>query len=237
MADKGKPQRLFIHDPLKWPHSPAPYIRQDLEDMRYDHLALVSCSFLLAASATAQDVAGGYGQPSSTVVQTRYEPAVNEHVNFVYAQVLSVEPVYQDVQIPRQVDRCENYQRTQRRAPRGAGGTVLGAIIGGAIGNQIGSGSGRRAATVAGAIAGGAIGHEAGREDHVYDEQHCFVSEEYVIESQLAGYDVEYRYRGEVFMSRLDRHPGDRLRIRVAVSPAESMDASIPAAASGTLRH
>jgi uncharacterized protein YcfJ len=43
--------------------------------------------------------------------------------------------------------------------------------------------------------------------------------EEHVLEQQLVGYDVEYRYRDDVFMSRLDYHPGDRVKIRIAVSP------------------
>lgn len=38
--------------------------------------------------------------------------------------------------------------------------------------------------------------------------------------NRLAGYDVEYRYRGDVFISRVPEDPGDRLRIRIAVSPA-----------------
>ena len=37
---------------------------------------------------------------------------------------------------------------------------------------------------------------------------------------QLIGYDVEYRYRGEVYMSRLDYDPGERLRVRISVTPA-----------------
>lgn len=206
--------------------------------MRYNLLVLACCS-LLPAAVLAQDGVGAYGQQpvSAAVIQTRYEAPAGEHVSYAYAQVLHVAPAYQDVRVPRQVERCEHYERVERSPPRGAGGTVLGAIIGGAIGNQIGSGSGRRAATVAGAIAGGAIGHEAGRENRTVDQQHCFVDEEFVIESQQVGYDVEYRYRGEVFMSRLDRHPGDRLRIRVAVSPAETLDASMAPVSGGHLRH
>lgn len=37
---------------------------------------------------------------------------------------------------------------------------------------------------------------------------------------RIDGYDVEYRYRGEVYLSRLDYDPGERLRVRVSVSPA-----------------
>lgn len=147
-----------------------------------------------------------------------------EHVNFAYAQVLRVQAVYADVEVPRAVEYCENYDRVERNGPRSAGGTVLGALIGGAIGNQIGSGSGRRAATVAGAVAGGAIGHAAGSETRTSSEHRCHLVEEYVVETQVTGYDVEYRYRGEVYLSRLDFDPGDRLRIRVSVAPAVRAD-------------
>lgn len=48
----------------------------------------------------------------------------------------------------------------------------------------------------------------------------CQLVEEDREVNRLAGYDVEYRYRGDVFISRVPEDPGDRLRIRVAVSPA-----------------
>lgn len=38
-------------------------------------------------------------------------------------------------------------------------------------------------------------------------------------ERRIVGYDVEYQYKGETYMSRLDRDPGSRLRIRVAITP------------------
>ena len=38
---------------------------------------------------------------------------------------------------------------------------------------------------------------------------------------QIAGYDVEYRYRGEIYESRLNYDPGERLRVRVSVTPAD----------------
>ena len=40
-------------------------------------------------------------------------------------------------------------------------------------------------------------------------------------ERRLTGYDVEYQYKGETYMSRLAGDPGNRLRIRVTVSPDE----------------
>ena len=38
-------------------------------------------------------------------------------------------------------------------------------------------------------------------------------------ERRLVGYDVEYIYKGETYMSRLAADPGSRLRIRVSVLP------------------
>lgn len=38
-------------------------------------------------------------------------------------------------------------------------------------------------------------------------------------ERRLVGYDVEYQYKGEKYMSRLAADPGSRLRIRIAVMP------------------
>ena len=40
-------------------------------------------------------------------------------------------------------------------------------------------------------------------------------------ERRLTGYDVEYQYKGETYMSRLAGDPGNRLRIRVSVTPDE----------------
>ena len=38
---------------------------------------------------------------------------------------------------------------------------------------------------------------------------------------RIAGYNVEYRYKGALFMSRMDYDPGNKLRIRITVSPAD----------------
>ena len=38
-------------------------------------------------------------------------------------------------------------------------------------------------------------------------------------ERRLVGYDVEYTWKGEKYMSRLAADPGSRLRIRIAVIP------------------
>lgn len=149
-----------------------------------------------------------------------------ENVAFAYADVLRVDPIYitREVREPR--EECyEAEVRGSSRYDDTAAGTIVGAIIGGAVGNQVGKGNGRKAATVAGAIAGGAIGREidaSNNPDRRYSETRteCRLVDEIREERQISGYDVEYRYRGDVYLSRLDYDPGERLRIRVSVMPA-----------------
>src|SRR5687768_15723378 len=38
---------------------------------------------------------------------------------------------------------------------------------------------------------------------------------------RIVAYDVEYSYKGDVFMSRMRRDPGSRVRVRVSVTPDE----------------
>lgn len=153
-------------------------------------------------------------------------PDMVENVSYAYAQVLRVDPVYERVILSRPEERCEDevvYERVD--GGNRAAGAVIGAVIGGVLGNQVGKGSGRRAATVAGAVAGGAIGGNIGEgQARVTGEEvrpGCRLVEVEREERRLAGYDVEYRYKGDVYMSRLDHDPGDRLRIRVSVAPAD----------------
>lgn len=152
-----------------------------------------------------------------------------ENVSYGYADVLRVDPVYETVMTSEPREEC--YDHPEQYRPRSGGdptgGTVLGAIIGGALGNQVGKGDGRKAATVAGAVIGGAIGRDIdkrnGSEGGHYERGRttCRVVEVQREERRVVGYDVEYRYRGEVFMSRLDYDPGDRMRVRVAIAPAD----------------
>jgi uncharacterized protein YcfJ len=36
---------------------------------------------------------------------------------------------------------------------------------------------------------------------------------------RIVAYDVEYTYKGDTYMSRLDSDPGNRVRVRVSVTP------------------
>ncbi len=150
----------------------------------------------------------------------------SDNVRVGWADVLRVDPVYDEVQVSRPREECHEAEVDHRYDSRGnnAAGTVIGAIVGGALGNTVGKGDGRKAATVAGALVGGAIGNNAARRDDRYyasSETRCRVIDERVSERRIIGYDVQYRYRGDVYMSHLDYDPGERMRVRVSVSPAE----------------
>ena len=171
---------------------------------------LVMTALLASAPALAQD-----GPPP---------PPPNANTHYGWADVLRVDPIYRVIQVERPQQECYNQpvERVDRRGS--AAGTVIGAIVGGVLGNTVGKGDGRRAATVVGAVAGGAIGNKVGsREDSVQQGSvtQCQNVSEVHEERRIVAYNVEYRYHGDVYVSRLPYDPGDRLRIRISVSPVE----------------
>ncbi len=167
---------------------------------------------------------------ATPVIAQGYESAEigpEEAISFGFADVLRSDPIYETVQEARPREVCSDVSTERnRRYDNTNAGTVIGALVGAALGNQVGGGDGRRAATVAGAVVGGAVGREVdasnnpqGTERTVRSE--CRVVDQYVERKEVVGYDVQYRYRGEVYSSRLDYDPGEKLRVRVAVSPAD----------------
>jgi uncharacterized protein YcfJ len=156
-----------------------------------------------------------------------------------YARVVDVDPIVRHVRtsVPRQ--ECYEETRYRGREDDGvilsrngtAGHTILGAVIGAGIGNSIGSGDGRRAATVAGAIIGSAIGHDvgerrrdqwrSGRSEEPYRAERCETRYEERYEDRTEGYRVTYEYNGQRYTTRLPYDPGEKIRVRVSVTPDE----------------
>lgn len=152
-------------------------------------------------------------------------PDDSDNAKVAWADVLRVDPIYDRVQTSSPREECEDVP-VERRVDNGnrAAGTVLGAIVGGVLGSTVGKGDGRKAATVAGAVVGGAVGNNAARGEERYyadTERRCRMVQDVGEERRVVGYDVQYRYRGDVYMSRLNYDPGDRLRVRVSVEPVE----------------
>ena len=162
---------------------------------------------LLATSVHAQD--------------GRYVNA-DDNAHYGWADVLRADPVQGVTRtaVPRQ--ECYEPPVVRHEGGNSTAGTVLGAVIGGVLGNPVGKGAGRNAATVAGAVAGGAIGNRTNRgRDYETTQTQCREVSSVSEQRRIIGYDVEYRYRGEVYTSRLSYDPGERLRVRVRVDPAD----------------
>lgn len=143
--------------------------------------------------------------------------------HFAWADVLRVEPVVESVPVTRTRRKCHDVSISEPRQHNTGAATVIGAIAGGVIGSAVGDGDGRKVATVVGALAGGAIGHQAASADepgNSYVRTRCRNVPEVTHERRVTSYDVEYRYHGDVYLSRLAYDPGERLRVRVSVTPA-----------------
>lgn len=186
---------------------------------------LIAAVLLCAGPLSAQTPAGPVAAPND-----------ENAAHYGWAAVLRVDPVYDEVvadnsATPQQ--ECWEEQvpvGAESGANNDSGGgrrtvaTMIGAVVGGLLGNQVGKGDGRRAATVAGAVAGGVVGNQVaadGRPQYT-TQRRCRPSTASTPGPRhVVAYDVEYRYRGDVFTSRLAYDPGDRMRVKVSVTPAE----------------
>lgn len=158
--------------------------------------------------------------------------AWDEGETIATARVVEAQPIYETVQIPEGREVCHNepvtYYEPDPRHRRSESGEVLGLIVGGLIGNQFGSGSGRAAATVGGAMLGSAVARDAERNRYyrggrrvTRHEEVCEWRDEYREERRLTGYDVTYDYNGAIGHIVTERHPGQTVRVRVAVEAVD----------------
>jgi uncharacterized protein YcfJ len=127
--------------------------------------------------------------------------------------VISVTPIVQQVQVPRQV--CYDEAVTTQRQPSG-GGALMGAIIGGALGNGVGAGVGRAAATAFGALGGAAIGNNIeanGQPSQAQTVRRCTTETSY--EDRTGSYSVVYEYGGRQYTTVMRRDPGQYVQVQV----------------------
>jgi uncharacterized protein YcfJ len=182
---------------------------------------------IIGTSIAATLLLIGLAQAQDNRVPDNRAPEVHgpsgEGVHYGWADVLRVDPVYDGQGQPAAThEECYDEQVPVQGQDNRAGATVLGAVIGGVVGSTIGKGNGRTAATVAGAAAGAAVGNNAGQPASGYTiERRCRQVEGYGGERHVTAYDVEYRYRGELYNARMSYDPGDRIRVRISVTPAE----------------
>lgn len=150
-----------------------------------------------------------------------------------YATVTAVTPVYNDIQVVEPRTQCWDQPVTyQQPSPAGA---IIGGLIGAAVGRDAARGyrhgwgrhshyhrGNKGAGMVAGAAVGAVIGNAIGSHSappQVGTEQRCQVVEQVNTRRELVGYDVNYQYNGQIYLIRTNQHPGDRIRVRVDVTP------------------
>lgn len=191
-------------------------------------LGLSVAAFTLAsAGALAQDRYDGRYDDRG---DERYDDRYDRDGGYDYARVVDVQPLTRRVRVTTPQRECWDETRVDqgRGGPRtSAGGAILGAVIGGVIGHQIGSGRGRDAATAAGAVIGAGVGaRQAERNSgnapaREYTVERCDTRYSEHWEERVDGYRVTYVYNGRRQVTQLPYKPGDRIRVRVDVSPAE----------------
>ena len=142
-----------------------------------------------------------------------------------WAEVVDVQPVTETIHIPQDREVCRDeevyYPIAQRRS---ATPLIIGAILGGVVGNQFGGGRGQDIMTVAGAALGTSIAadQQVRRAPPGYTratERRCQVETDWRTEQQVVAWDVTWVYLGRTYTTRMDEHPGDRIRVRVHVDP------------------
>ncbi len=152
------------------------------------------------------------------LAETRYE----------YAQVLDSRPVYRtvEVSVPREECWQEEVAHSHRNGSNSRTPAILGTIIGGALGNAVGHGkSNKRVGAVVGAVLGHSIGRDivasnrGDRTTHYETVRQCETVYDYHEEERIIGYQVQYLYNNEEYSVRMDRDPGETVRIKVNIQP------------------
>ncbi len=172
--------------------------------------------------------AAGYG----SVVKTRYN---NQDQYMDYAEVLNVTPLYREVRVSVPEQQCWDEKVVYQQPGWYSGGyqsytpQIIGGVAGGVIGNQFGKGTGNTLMTVAGALLGGSIGRDVSYQNRRYQERgynsytttetRCETRNSYRTEEREDGYQVQYRYNGRTYSTRMNRAPGDKIRVNVQVVP------------------
>jgi len=123
--------------------------------------------------------------------------------------VISSQPVVQQVAVPRQV--CNN-QYVQ--APNTGGGALLGGLTGAAVGSTIGGGSGRAAALGVGAVLGAIVGSNVEARNNARVVPNCITENTY--ENRTVAWNVTYEYAGRQYTTQMPYDPGSTVRLNVS---------------------
>lgn len=128
-------------------------------------------------------------------------------------------------------DRDGVYRRSGGSETGRTVATVLGGIAGAVLGSKIGDGSGQYVGTAVGSMVGGMAGRsiydntQRNRRAQTGTVRVCDPEpvngrgDYYGSSERVDGYDVTYEYAGRTYHTRTSYNPGDRIRVRVSVTP------------------
>ncbi len=156
-------------------------------------LPLIACVLLAAGGfAVAQERGDADGQLAASLPPP---PAAvpQENVRIEFARVLAAEPVIQTLRATAMVERCDPLSPVGEDSSRRGLSRVVGAV--------------RDVLTPEGGEAEG----DAGAECRMVPVEREF--------RRPIGYDVDYVHRGVTYRSRMPYDPGNRVRVRVSVTP------------------
>ncbi len=177
---------------------------------------------------TAALITGLLMGTGSTYADHRNQRDYNNYTDF--ARVTHVEPVYRTVALRTPERQCWTetvaYER-DNGGYRSHTAPIIGGLIGGAIGNELGHHKrNKQVGAVAGAILGASIARDLGHRKHenytsteYRDEERCEVRENVSYQEKITGYKVSYKYRGHTYHTRMDHHPGKKIKVAVNVTP------------------
>lgn len=174
----------------------------------------------IAAQPDQQQAQPGQAPPDQAQQQQPMQQIADNGVQ--YAQVVSVTPVRQSINNPKEVCRDEVVNHTEPpKDQHHIAGTAIGAVAGGLLGHLVGSGKGNTLATVAGAVGGGYAGNRieaAHQQGQVVStvERHCSTVD--ATSSKIVAYDVSYVFNGVTRVTRMDHDPGDRVQVQQGVT-------------------
>lgn len=128
----------------------------------------------------------------------------------------------------------DSYNRSQYNGGSEGGrnvATIVGGIAGAVLGSKVGGGTGRYATTAIGSMVGGMAGRQVyentqrDRDPRTGIVRVCEPDQTgngyytRTNDGRASAYDVTYEYSGHQYTRRMDYHPGDRIRVRIDVSP------------------
>lgn len=181
---------------------------------------------LIAGALAAPLAVGAAGYGGYKIAKGDLQLAENDG----YAELIAAVPVTTQVQVPTSSRECRTVpvtynQTVQRERTNTPTNVIVGGLIGGLLGNQV-NGSKRGTATAVGAAAGGYLGYERAKHKNAPEtvlrtryEERCSTVTGSRTELQQDGYDVTYRYQGQVYTTRMQSPPPARFPVTLSVQP------------------